>query len=40
MTASALVYAIADGKKFSNGRQLAAWLGLTPSQYNSGGKKG
>ncbi|HCE5900328.1 TPA: IS110 family transposase, partial [Pseudomonas aeruginosa] len=21
-----------------NGRQLAAWLGLTPSQYSSGGK--
>ncbi|WP_139374601.1 transposase, partial [Vibrio sp. L85] len=38
MTASALVCAIADGKEFSNGRQLAAWLGLTPSQYSSGGK--
>lgn len=23
---------------FKNGRQLAAWLGLTPSQYSSGGK--
>ncbi|WP_139374609.1 transposase, partial [Vibrio sp. L85] len=38
MTASALVCAIADGKEFNNGRQLAAWLGLTPSQYSSGGK--
>jgi transposase len=33
MTASALVCAIADG------RQLAALLGLTPSQYSSGGKQ-
>lgn len=39
ITASALVSAIADGKEFSNGRQLAAWLGLTPSQYSSGGKQ-
>ena len=39
MTASALVSAIADGKEFNNGRQLAAWLGLTPSQYSSGGKQ-
>ncbi len=23
---------------FKNGRQLAAWLGLTPSQYSSGRK--
>ena len=38
MTASALVSAISDGKEFRNGRQLAAWLGLTPSQYSSGGK--
>ncbi|MDG2794858.1 transposase, partial [Vibrio parahaemolyticus] len=33
-----LVSAISDGKEFRNGRQLAAWLGLTPSQYSSGGK--
>ncbi|ENM5740592.1 IS110 family transposase [Vibrio mimicus] len=39
MSASALVCAIADGKEFNNGRQLAAWLGLTPSQYSSGGKQ-
>lgn len=39
MTASSLVSAIADGKEFNNGRQLAAWLGLTPSQYSSGGKQ-
>ncbi|GEK16026.1 hypothetical protein AFI02nite_40620 [Aliivibrio fischeri] len=39
MTASALVSAIADGKEFNNGRQLAACLGLTPSQYSSGGKQ-
>ncbi len=39
ITASALVSTIADGKEFSNNRQLAAWLDLTPSQYSSGGKQ-
>ena len=27
-----------DGKCFKNGRQFAAWLGLTPRQNSSGGK--
>src|SRR5512143_3183917 len=38
LTASALVAAIGDAKSFANGRQCAAWLGLVPRQYSSGGK--
>ena len=34
----ALVATIGNGHDFRNGRQLAAWLGLTPSQHSSGGK--
>jgi transposase len=37
-TASALVASIGNGHDFANGRQLAAWLGLVPGQYSSGGK--
>jgi transposase len=39
LTASALVASIGDAKAFKNGRQLAAWLGLVPRQYSSGGKE-
>lgn len=38
LTADALVASIGDGRNFANGRQLSAWLGLTPSQRSSGGK--
>lgn len=38
LTATALVAALSDGKTFRNGRQFAAWLGLVPRQYSSGGK--
>jgi transposase len=38
LTADALVATIGDGRDFRNGRQLAAWLGLTPSQHSTGGK--
>jgi transposase len=38
LTASALVASIGDAKSFSNGRELAAWLGLVPRQHSSGGK--
>ena len=38
LTATAIVGAIGDAKQFSNGRHLAAWLGLVPRQYSSGGK--
>ena len=37
-TAWALVVSIGNVHNFKNGRQLAAWLGLTPSQYSCGGK--
>lgn len=38
LIATALLAAIGDIKSFSNGRQLAAWLGLVPKQCSSGGK--
>jgi transposase len=38
ITANALLAAIGNGHDFRNGRQLAAWLGLTPGQHSSGGK--
>jgi transposase len=36
--ASALVATIGDPTRFKNGRELAAWLGLVPSQNSTGGK--
>lgn len=38
ITASALVASVGDPRSFSNGRQMAAWLGLVPRQHSSGGK--
>lgn len=38
LTADALVASVGQARDFRNGRQLAAWLGLTPSQHSSGGK--
>jgi transposase len=38
ITATALVASVGDAKSFTNGRQLAAWLGLVPRQNSSGGK--
>ena len=38
-TASAMLASIGGGHDFKNGRQLAAWIGLTPGQYSSGGKE-
>jgi transposase len=37
-TSTALVAMIGNASEFSSGRQLAAWLGLVPGQYSSGGK--
>jgi len=37
--ATALICAIGDGKQFQRGRDMAAWLGLTPRQHSSGGKE-
>ena len=36
--ASALVATISNPHDFRNGRQLAAWAGLVPRQYSTGGK--
>jgi transposase len=36
--ATAIVAAVGNAKEFTNGRQFAAWLGLTPKQYSTGGK--
>ncbi len=38
ITATAIVAAVGDASEFKNGRHLAAWLGLVPRQYSSGGK--
>lgn len=37
-TANARLASISGGHDFQNGRQVAAWIGLTPGQYSSGGK--
>jgi transposase len=37
--ASALVATAGDAKRFDNGRQFAAWLGLVPRQNSTGGKQ-
>lgn len=38
VTASALLASIGGGHDFTSGRQVAAWIGLVPGQYSSGGK--
>jgi transposase len=38
LVATALVAHVGDGRQFTNGRQMAAALGLTPKQYSTGGK--
>lgn len=38
ITATALVASVGNAQVFQTGRQFAAWLGLTPRQYSSGGK--
>lgn len=39
ITASAIVATVGTGKQFNNGREFAAWLGLTPLNRSSGGKE-
>lgn len=39
ITASAIVAAVGNPADFKNGRQFAAWLGLVPKQFSSGGKQ-
>jgi transposase len=38
VTATAMVATIGNAYEFKSGRQLSAWLGLTPRQNSSGGK--
>ena len=38
VTASFVVSLVGNGHDFKSGRQFSAWVGLTPSQYSSGGK--
>jgi transposase len=38
LTADAVTASVGNAQMFDNGRQFAAWLGLTPRQYSSGGK--
>jgi transposase len=38
VTATALVAAVGNGSAFHKGRDLAAWLGLVPRQYSTGGR--
>ncbi|MBU2478539.1 MAG: IS110 family transposase [Gammaproteobacteria bacterium] len=37
ITATAILASVGDAHQFKNGRQFAAWLGLTPRQYTTGG---
>ena len=38
ITSSAVVATVTNARDFKNGRQMAAWLGLVPRQFSSGGK--
>lgn len=38
ITATAIFAAVGDISVFKNGREFAAWLGLTPKQHSTGGK--
>lgn len=39
LTATAMVASVGDGRAFSSGRQMAAWLGLTPREHSSGARR-
>ncbi|HZA93969.1 MAG TPA: IS110 family transposase [Gemmatimonadales bacterium] len=39
LNATALVAAVGNASGFTRGRDLAAWLGLTPRQHSTGGKQ-
>ncbi len=38
ITADAMVATVGSAREFRNGRQLSAWVGLTPTQHSSGGR--
>lgn len=39
LTATAMRAAVQQPEQFKNGRQLAAWIGLTPREYSSGSQR-
>jgi len=39
ISASAIVTAVGNAKQFKSGRDMAAWIGLVPTQHSSGGKE-
>lgn len=39
LTTDALVAMVGSAQEFRNGRQMAAWIGITPSQHSSGSRK-
>ena len=39
ITATALIAAIGNGAAFRKGRDFAAWVGLVPTEYSTGGKQ-
>jgi transposase len=39
LVSTAIVSAIGNGAAFKKGREFAAWLGLVPRQWSTGGKK-
>jgi len=38
LIASALYSAVGNGSQFTKGRQMSAWIGLTPAHFGTGGK--
>lgn len=38
LTADAVVATVGSAREFKNGRQMSAWLGLTPTQHSTGGR--
>ncbi|HDZ2453947.1 TPA: IS110 family transposase [Klebsiella pneumoniae] len=39
LTATAMTAFVGNGQQFKSGRNLAAWLGLVPREYSTGGKQ-
>jgi transposase len=39
VTATALISAVGNGSTFQKGRNLAAWMGIVPGEYSTGGKQ-
>jgi transposase len=39
VTATALIAAVGNGSAFRRGRDLAAWVGMVPREYSTGGKQ-